>query len=85
MNQTEIERQQYEDRLKARRDTISFIEEAYEKGVKKGVKRGIKKGMEKGIKEGIVQTAQKMKKAGFSIESIKEITGLSEEEINKII
>jgi len=62
-----------------------------EKGIKKGRKEGIEKGMEKGIEKGIekgmekgILIAKKLLKMGIDIHSIKEATGLSESEINKL-
>ena len=59
-----------------------------ELGLKEGRQEGRKEGRQEGIKEGrkesIEQIVRKMKKAKFSMDTIKEITGLTEEEIEKI-
>ena len=55
-----------------------------EEGRKDGLELGKQEGKEQGRKEGIEQIARKMKKTNFDIQTIKEITGLTEEEIEKI-
>jgi len=48
-------------------------------------KEGIEIGKEQGIKQGIEKTVKQMATSGIPLEQISEITGLSEEELNKII
>ena len=60
-----------------------------EKGVieesrREGIEEGIEKGIEKGRKEESLKIAASCKKNGFSTEQIMLITGLSEEQINKL-
>ena len=49
-----------------------------------GLTRGKKEGIEKGIKEGKIEIVKKMLSRGDSLDDIKEITGLSKEEIENI-
>lgn len=60
-----------------------------EKLVKEGMEKGIKKGMEKGMEKGKLQekkeVARKLIAKGLDINSIAEITGLTETEIKEII
>ncbi len=55
-----------------------------EEGRKDGKELGLKEGRQEGRQESIEQIVRKMKKAKFSMDTIKEITGLTEEEIEKI-
>ena len=73
------------------------MEKGVKKGVKKGLKQGIEQGMEKGIEKGIekgvkkgtrntqVQIVKKMYSLKSNIEFIKQVTGLSQKEIEDII
>ena len=79
------------------RATVKATEKGMKKGMKKGIKegleKGIKMGMEKGIKKGIKKGIEKEREvvvincnnAGFSLEVISKITGLTIEEIQKIL
>ena len=49
-----------------------------------GLTRGKKEGIEKGIKEGKIEIVKKMLSRGDSLDDIKEITGLSKEEIENL-
>ncbi len=62
----------YEDSLKYYRDLKNSLDTAKEEGIKEG------------IKEGIEIIAKNMKKKGFSISEISEMTGLSKQEIEKL-
>ena len=69
------------------------MEKGVKKGVKKGLKQGIEQGMEKGIEKGVkqgtrnaqVQMVKKMYNLKSNIEFIKQVTGLSQKEIEEII
>ena len=50
-----------------------------------GKKEGIKEGIVKGVKEEKIQIAKNMLKKGMSISDIIEITGLTKEEIEKLV
>ena len=58
--------------------------EGLEQGKKEGLEQGKKEGLEQGIKEGQKKIAKKLKKSKMPIKEIKEITGLTEEEIEKL-
>ena len=89
LSQTEEMQELYwlEEKARIRENTMKSV--AYKKGIEKGENRGIKKGIEQGKKEGIkenkIETARKMILKNIPIEIIKEITGLTEEEIKKLI
>ena len=59
-------------------DRISEIGYAKREGIKQGEKIGEKKGKKKGKLEEKIETAKKMLEKGFNIDTIIEITGLSE-------
>ena len=60
------------------------LESGRKDGIKQGIEEGIEKGIKQGIKENTIEIAKKMKEKGTEIEYIKEITGLTEEEIKKL-
>ena len=47
-------------------------------------KAGYKKGVEEGKADEKLEIARKMKEKGLEVEQIKEITGLNQEEIDKL-
>lgn len=57
---------------------------AMDEGRKEGLEEGRKESMKQGMKEGIRKTAKKLIKLGMSMEQIKEVTGLTEEEIHNL-
>jgi predicted transposase/invertase (TIGR01784 family) len=70
---------------------IGFIE-GKEEGLKEGKEEGLKEGIEKGIDQGIeigvekanIENARKMINAGIDIDTISTITGLKNEDIQKL-
>ena len=60
----------------------------YAKGLDDGIKAGIEKGVEKGVEEGKkkekLEIAKKLRIKGIDIKEIEEITGLTQEEIEKM-
>ena len=65
------------------------IEKGMKEGMKEGIQRGIEKGIEKGIMEGSqkekIEIAKKMLDLKIDKETIAEATGLTEQEIEKIL
>ena len=51
----------------------------------KGEERGLAKGLAKGLAEGLAKTAINLKAMGMSFEFILQATGLTEEELKKIL
>ncbi|HCL56666.1 MAG TPA: hypothetical protein DHW82_06615 [Spirochaetia bacterium] len=78
-------REIYEYQEKKRKDEKTLINSFYKKGVKEGINQGIKEGEIKGEKRGKIETAKNMLKDGFSTIQIQKYTGLSVEEIQKIV
>jgi predicted transposase/invertase (TIGR01784 family) len=60
------------------------IEEGIEEGMKKGRQEGIEEGMKKGKKLGLVETARKMLAKGIEVAEVRELTGLSPQEIKEL-
>ncbi len=79
----------YEESLKKHRDLKNAMQSQYqlgiEEGIEKGREEGIEKGREEGIEKGILTTALNMHKEGFAIEIIAKVTGLSVEELMKVL
>ncbi|MEW6284296.1 MAG: Rpn family recombination-promoting nuclease/putative transposase [Candidatus Eremiobacterota bacterium] len=92
-------REMVEMRMKALRDEATRLEHALEEGLKKGIEKGIEKGLEKGLEKGreegrkdgleegrrqaLRETAQRMREAGLSLESITRATGLGAEDLEE--
>jgi predicted transposase/invertase (TIGR01784 family) len=61
---------------------------APEKGVEKGIRQGMQKGKTEGLRQGIKEkaydAARRMLSKGYPMEDIAEITGLSEEDIQRL-
>lgn len=76
-------------RQKAIMDEKAIYEKGLEIGIEKGIQRGIEKGIEKGIMEGSqkekIEIAKKMLELKIDIETIAKATGLTEQEIEKIL
>ena len=76
-------------RQKAIMDEKAIYEKGLEIGLEKGIQRGMEKGIEKGIMEGSqkekIEIAKKMLDLKIDKETIAEATGLTEQEIEKIL
>ena len=87
-----LELKAYEQSVYAYRDIKNGIDTAKKEGIEQGRKEGFQQGHEKGVaqgrKEGIVSTnadnARKMKSLGVSDDIIRQVTGLSKEEIARL-
>ncbi|MDR1411315.1 MAG: Rpn family recombination-promoting nuclease/putative transposase, partial [Spirochaetaceae bacterium] len=73
MSKDEANRMIYEARLKAQRDEYSRMQ---------GARR---EGREEGRTEGLEETARNALSRGFSVDIVREITGLSEETIARLL
>ena len=76
-------------RQKAIMDEKAIYEKGLEVGIEKGIQRGMEKGIEKGIMEGSqkekIEIAKKMLELKIDKETIAKATGLTEQEIEKIL
>ena len=87
-----LELKAYEQSVYAYRDIKNGIDTAKKEGIEQGRKEGFQQGHEKGVaqgrEEGIVSTnadnARKMRSLGVSDEIIRQVTGLSKEEIARL-
>ena len=59
-------------------------EEGLKEGHKEGKEEGIKEGREEGAKKKSFDIAKRMLEKGIDIETISELTGLTEKEISKL-
>ena len=88
INLSPEEERLYESRMKLRSDIVSIQESSFNIGIQKGIEQGIEKGREEGREEGshskAIETAKKCLKMKMSVETIMELTGLSEDEIEKL-
>ena len=66
------------------RDQVTDIKYATQKGMEKGRAEGHAEGMEKGMEKGMQQVALNMLKKQLDFSLISEVTGLSEEQVNKL-
>ena len=55
-----------------------------EKGLEEGHKKGHKEGKEEGAKQKSFDIAKRMLEKGIDVETISELTGLTEKEISKL-
>jgi predicted transposase/invertase (TIGR01784 family) len=83
-NLTKEEKTMYDSSLKYKWDNKNVLDYAKEEGIQEGIERGIERGIEKGKLEEAMEIALTLKKMGFSVEDIANITRLSVEEINKL-
>lgn len=71
-----------------RKNFYEGLNRGKEKGIRQGIKQGIEQGIKQGIKQGIqsnkMEIARNMISKNFDRETISEITGLSQEEIDNI-
>ena len=74
--------------MNTERDTYNQIEYARETGREEGHKEGKEEGLKEGRAEGVKQNsfdiAKRMLEKGIDIETISELTGLTEKEISEL-
>ncbi|MDD7080602.1 MAG: Rpn family recombination-promoting nuclease/putative transposase [Prevotella sp.] len=78
----------YEDSLKAYRDIKNSLDTAKEEGRAEGLAEGLEKGLEKGRAEGASEKAltiaREMLALNISVDTIKKVTGLTDNEIHDL-
>ena len=84
-NLPEIDRKNYQASLKRYRDTYSVLETAVNEGYVKGNKDGYVKGKDDGKLEEKYTLAKIAHEKGFSLSTISDLTGLTEEDIKSIL
>ena len=60
------------------------LKEGHKKGHKEGKEEGIKEGREEGAKQKSFDIAKRMLEKGIAMETISELTGLTEKEISEL-
>ena len=81
---TEAEKRAYDRDMEALRYQRSVIQTGWIEGHANGKAEGLAEGMAKGEIKATKEMAQKMKKLGMPTNTIMSLTGLSEDDINKI-
>jgi hypothetical protein len=79
------ERDTYKAHIEAQRYQRSVIKTGQIEGLEKGLKKGLKKGRKEGRAEALAEVVQNAHRNGMTIEQIRAITDLSEEQIQVII
>lgn len=83
------EREKYDESIKAADDyygvLMSYYMNGIDEGIAKGEARGIAKGEARGSHHKSLEIAKKMMAKGMDENTIMEITGLTQEEIRKLI
>ena len=80
ITRTPEEERLFDSRMKMRSDILGEIELNYNEGFEKGIEKGI----EKGSYNNKLETVKKAQTMGLPIETIIELTGLTEAEILKL-
>jgi predicted transposase/invertase (TIGR01784 family) len=78
------QREQYQKSLLTYWELKGVVETAREEGLEEGLQKGREEGKLEGIREGILQTARMMKQQGFTTEMIQRLTGLTQEEVERL-
>ena len=79
-----IKRNTDEDSLKAYCDIKNSLDTARKEGITEGMAKGMAKGIAKGIAKEKTKIAKKLLEIGMPLESIIQVTGLTENEINNL-
>lgn len=66
------------------RGTEEGLKQGIEEGLQQGIEKGIQQGIEKGQKDALYNIAKQLLNKGFSINEIKKLTNLSENEIKSL-
>jgi predicted transposase/invertase (TIGR01784 family) len=88
MNLNAEERNSYDDHLKWLRIEVNTLKkyknDGYVEGLEEGLEKGLEKGIQKGLEEGKMNMAKAMLKEGVDEGFIIRLTGLSQDEIEKL-
>ena len=66
------------------RGTEEGLKQGLEEGLQQGIEKGLQQGIEKGQKDALYNIAKQLLNKGFSINEIKKLTNLSENEIKSL-
>lgn len=78
------EREKYDESIKVYRDNLVTYAGAIKEGMDKGIEIGRAEGRAEGERKATLENAKAMKALGIATDLITQVTGLSEEEINKL-
>ena len=79
-----IKRNTDEDSLKAYCDIKNSLDTARKEGITEGMAKGIAEGITEGMAKEKAKIAKKLLEIGMPLESIIQVTGLTENEINNL-
>ena len=79
------EREKYDESIKAADDYYGVLMSYYMNGIDEGVAKGLAKGEARGSHHKSLEIAKNMIAKGMDEKTIMEITGLTQEEIRKLI
>ena len=79
------EQRRFDSRMKMRSDILTGMEVKFNQGFEKGIEKGIEQGISVGAYNNKLETARKGLRLGLALETITELTGLTEEEILKLM
>ena len=79
-----IKRNTDEDSLKAYCDIKNSLDTARKEGITEGITEGMAEGIAEGIAKEKAKIAKKLLEIGMPLESIIQVTGLTENEINNL-
>ena len=74
----------FDARMKMRSDILGEMELNYAEGLERGIEKGLERSRAEGVTEGIRAMARNMKKEKCDVALIARITGLSQEEIERL-
>ncbi len=80
----EATRMSYAKREAEREGMEKGLAEGLAEGLEKGLAEGLEKGLAEGLEKGKLKTAINMFKEGFDRETVKKLTGLTDEQLAKI-
>ena len=84
ITRTPEEQRRFDSRMKMRSDILTGLEVKFNEGMKKGIERGIEKGREEGSYDTKIETARNCLNLKMPIETITQITGLTQDEIEQL-
>ena len=84
ITRTPEEQRLFDSRMKMRSDILTGFDVYFNRGIEKGREEGIEKGREEGSRTKAIETARNCLHLNMPIETIAQITGLTQDEINQL-
>ncbi|BAS37815.1 hypothetical protein KPYH43_c4955 [Klebsiella pneumoniae] len=63
---------------------MTLVETWLAEGIEKGIKEGVQQGIKEGKHQALLQVAEAMRKRGIDDAAIMEMTGLAEDELQRL-